>query len=267
MSRGRGRGKTFGGPRSLLPGDLSLGSLTYSDVLSTAQALRGRSAGSTDLWDYSVETPDTKGPDTDERKEARWGTRVAMGNGMGGLEVRGGKYWLAVGSTGKAAKGKAKAEGQTEPWLYSERYKKASTSADASSSAPTKRLPLLAPSEKALLDPSFFPPELWSSYYNPKPLSPRKRKGALANGTAKKKTKIGVEGLVGQFEDAEGEEGGEKEDEEAEQQDDDEEGEEEDVRAVSAVHMPSLIMLPRAARLRQQLLRQRGRRRRRGQWW
>lgn len=229
--RGRGRGKTFGGPRSLLPADLSLGSLSYNDVLSTAHALRSRSGGAQDLWDPDVPIPDSQGPDAHERREARWGTQVALGNGMGGLVMRGGKYWLAVGASSRTAAGKGKAKQEEEPWLYSEKYKDVSASTDPASK---RLLPLLAPPDKALLDKAFFPPDLWSSYYSTKPLSSRKRRLPLANGQSeRKKTRIGVEGLVGQFEDAEDENaGGEgKEDEDGEgQPEEEDEGEEEDVR-------------------------------------
>ncbi|KAG0150051.1 hypothetical protein CROQUDRAFT_652719 [Cronartium quercuum f. sp. fusiforme G11] len=199
--RGGGRGGRGGGRAGGI-GDLSLGTLTFADLIATSRA----DVGDVLYPTAGVKTPATDGPSEHESRAVESDVNRWLFSGV--LPSR--HTWVVEGELKKRKRTagvtsqmarlglKSTPSSSTQNFLYSDRYKAGSNGSTKSTVA----------ENRVLLDCKYFPTELWTSYIEGKKTIVKKRKLGKANGKAN--------GLDGLEEDGEGEvKEGEDEEEEA----------------------------------------------------
>lgn len=191
--RGGGRGGRGGG-RSGGIADLSLGTLTFADLLATSRADVGDVLYPTE----GVQIPNTDGPTLHEEKSVsldvdRWlfssvkperNKWVVEGelkkrkksNGASGITTQISRLGLNSTTTTTTSKSSS----NTEDFLYSDRYKANTNQSRSQSQSNQTSLP----DTRVFLDQKFFPTELWTSYIEGKKtiIKMKKRKINKSNG-------------------------------------------------------------------------------------
>lgn len=222
-----GRGGGSGGAGRGALADLSLGTLSFADLLATSRAdigdvlypTTGVNLPVTDL--PSFQESQTVAPAIDRwlypaepSSRQRWVVEGDIKPNVGSKKTKQ-RSGLAKPFLHQFSQLDLQSERSSEDWLYSDRYKSRDSvnvasvkqSTETSSNASEKSRQILH-----LLDKSFFPPDLWTSF--------NEGKKKVATKKSKSKLSAGKIGLAGITDDVDGQEegDGEKDDKEEEEE-------------------------------------------------
>lgn len=222
---GRGGGGGGGGGRGGI-GDLSLGTLTFADLLATSRA----DVGDVLYPTTGVATPATDGPSEHESQAVsgevdRWlfsGVRPERQRWVieGDLKARKRTAGGVTKQMSRLGLHSSNSSAPKQDFLYSDRYKVGSGTQDTGTGSGTH-------DQRFLLDQKFFPHELWTSYVEGKKMV-KKRKLNKVNGKPPR--------LDGLDDDGDGEEKEGEEEEEEVIVEEEEEVDEDDVSGFFSSH-------------------------------
>ncbi|EFP77876.2 hypothetical protein PGT21_028250 [Puccinia graminis f. sp. tritici] len=228
FGRGGGRGgrggRGGGGAGRGALADLSLGTLSFADLLATSRAdigdvlypTAGVNLPVTDL--PSNQEAQTVAPAVDRwlypaypSSRQRWVIEGDLKPTVGSKKNKQ-RQSLAKPFIHQFSKLDLQPEASSEDWLYSDRYKAANSAERGEAKQPAGNS--TDSSDKSrylhLMEKSFFPPDLWTSF------SEGKKKTTVKKSKSKRAT--GKSALSGLADDLEGEEDGEKDDKEEEEE-------------------------------------------------